>query len=333
MKKFFASFLIMLMLFSVTAFASSGTYYLEDLELKITVPEDYYVITRETPESDPVFDLFGVSYDDIISQFKRDSIYFNALPSEGGEEIVVTMQSNIIDSFNDFSDSELLSFVPEIESQYRNMGFTVSDYELYDHPQAKFIKIYFKDAAGSVYGLQYYTIYDSMAMNFTMRSYNGSITYSQEDIITDAVNSIEFSYDSSSDSYDSGYVDDYDSDNDDSDDYTIGATTDEPVSPIVIILIIALVVIFAVVIIVVIKKKPKQMPAPNYNPARPPYNPAANQQFNSAPNQPFGNNNNPSAPTFNSNPTNNTVSSFCPYCGEKLSGNSAFCSKCGAKIK
>ena len=61
------------------------------------------------------------------------------------EEIVVTMQENTIDNFSSFSDDELKILASELEKEYVNYGISVTDYQIYHHPQTKFIKIDFKD--------------------------------------------------------------------------------------------------------------------------------------------------------------------------------------------
>ena len=49
---------------------------------------------------------------------------------------------------------------------------TITSYDIYEHSQAKFIRIRFTDTTNSVYGLQYYTNYDVKTINFTLRSYS-----------------------------------------------------------------------------------------------------------------------------------------------------------------
>ena len=106
-------------------------------------------------------------------------------------EIVITITENKIRSFNAFNDAILLSLfdssIPKIEKK----GFCVSDYEIYEHPQIKFLKVYVADKLKTFQGVTYYTIYNYRAIGFTMRS-QGALSEKQEKVIQDLVDSIKF---------------------------------------------------------------------------------------------------------------------------------------------
>ena len=108
------------------------------------------------------------------------------------EEIVVTMTAGIWDNLSVFSDTTIKTLASALISGYEDYGIVVLDYDVYQHSQAKFIKIYFTDATNSVYGLQFYTTYGAKAMNFTMRSYSGELSKKQEETITNIVDSIKY---------------------------------------------------------------------------------------------------------------------------------------------
>ena len=172
--------------------AASNTYDLDELELKVTIPNDYSVITRDTPASDPIFSDLGTTKSAIVSQFETNNIYLNAISNTYNEEIVVTNMKNSLSNFSLLSDTVLNTFASTMANQYKDYGIDVSKHEIYQHSQAKFIKVYFTDTANSVHGLQYYTIYDGKAMNFTMRSYEGSLSSRQETTIKTIVDSIKY---------------------------------------------------------------------------------------------------------------------------------------------
>lgn len=169
-----------------------GVYQLKDLELQVTVPKGYIVITRNTPESDTTFSKLGVTKSDITSKFESSNIYLNAISNIYNEEIVVTNIKSIISNFSLLSDTILNVFATSFVKQYKDYGVDVLKYEIYHHSQAKFIKVYFVDEENSIYGLQYYTIYGSKAMNFTMRSSEGQISARQESVMQTMVDSIVY---------------------------------------------------------------------------------------------------------------------------------------------
>lgn len=174
------------------ALAAVDTYELSELELEITIPSEYTVITRDISASDPIFSELGITKSDLISQFETSSIYLNALSHTYNEEIVVTMTENGLSNFNSLSDTTLNILISTLSKQFADYGINVSKYEIYQHSQTKFVRLYFTDTANTVHGVQYYTIYNGKAMNFTMRSYTGSLSSRQEATIEAVVDSIEY---------------------------------------------------------------------------------------------------------------------------------------------
>ncbi len=200
MRRFFAVTITIVLLlaipFNISVFAASNTYKMDELGLEVSFPSDFTVITEDISSSDPIFDRLGTTKSALISQFKSGNIYMNAIPNNSStEEIVVTMTNGVFDNLSVFSDGTLKTLVSSLTKEYENYGITVTKYDIYQHSQAKFIRIYFTDIANSAYGLQYYTNYGAKAMNFTMRSYNGPISSRQESTIKTVVDSIKYNTD------------------------------------------------------------------------------------------------------------------------------------------
>lgn len=200
MRRFFAVTITIVLLlaipFNISVFAASNTYKMDELGLEVSFPSDFTVITEDISSSDPIFDRLGTTKSALISQFKSGNIYMNAIPNNSStEEIVVTMTNGVFDNLSVFSDGTLKTLASSLTKEYENYGITVTKYDIYQHSQAKFIRIYFTDIANSAYGLQYYTNYGAKAMNFTMRSYNGPISSRQESTIKTVVDSIKYNTD------------------------------------------------------------------------------------------------------------------------------------------
>lgn len=175
-----------------TVFASSTTYRVDELGLNVSIPDKYSVVTRSTSADDPIFERLGISKLNLDYQFELSNIYLNAVSSDLSEEIVVTMIQSTIRNFNLLSDTTLSEWVSEIENEYNKYNTFISKYEVYQQEQAKFIKIYFEDTGQPVYGLQYYTVYENKAINFTIRSYSGAITSLHEETIKSIADSVRF---------------------------------------------------------------------------------------------------------------------------------------------
>lgn len=196
MKRFIICVLILTFVFTVCytdiVFATSNRYYIEEMNLHVTIPSGYSVITRNILSDDPIFNDLGTTKSVLIKQLEENHIFLNALSDTYNEEVVVTMTPNIFTNFSLLSDTVLNTLASGFINKFADYGIDVSNYEIYQHSQAKFIKLYFTDAAKTVHGIQYYTIYNSQAMCFTMRSYEGGLSPRQETAIKTIVDSIKY---------------------------------------------------------------------------------------------------------------------------------------------
>lgn len=181
-------------IFQMSAIASTDTYQIKELDLSVSIPNIYTVFTRNTKSNDPNFADFGLKKGDLQTYFETNNIYLNAISNYFNEEIVVTMSTaeSPISDLNLFSSTELNIWFSTLKEQYEAFGVSVSDMSIYNHYQAKFIKIYFNEVSTSTYGLQYYTIYNNRAMNFTLRSYSKEIKPIQETTMKTIIDSIEY---------------------------------------------------------------------------------------------------------------------------------------------
>ncbi|HHX37842.1 MAG TPA: zinc ribbon domain-containing protein [Clostridiaceae bacterium] len=187
--------IICALLFSFPAYAVNATEYeLEELGLTVSIPSDYVVFTRSISDDDPNLSAYGLTKDGLSSLMTERNIFLNGWDKEINQEIIVTMIGSSLVDFNLFSDMELTTLASTFEDGYKNAGLTVIKTEIYNHAQAKFLKIYISQPNGSdtVYGLQYYTVYDNKAINITMQSYSGKISSSQEAILKKIVDSAHF---------------------------------------------------------------------------------------------------------------------------------------------
>ena len=175
---------------AITAYAASTTYTVSELDLSLDIPSEYLTFTRETEENDPLLAELGISAADLIAYLESEDIYLDAIHPEGIEELIVSMTDNEINNFEEIGDDALLTMIPAMEEEYSNYGIAVSGCEIYHHAQVPFFRIYFNTEDNSTYALQYYTIYDHKAMNFTLYSYTGPISEAQEIAMQNIVDTI-----------------------------------------------------------------------------------------------------------------------------------------------
>ena len=174
--------------------AASDQYAIPELDLTISIPTEYDVFTLGMSSNNPLFSDYGTTKADLEAQFIASSIYLDAISPARNEEIVVTMTDSPLPNLNGMGDTTLMTLAAALVNEYTNYGITVTDYDIYHQDQLAFIQIYFHDAEETVYGLQFYTVSNEQAMNITLRSYEGSISDSQENTICTVVDSICLDY-------------------------------------------------------------------------------------------------------------------------------------------
>jgi len=162
-----------------------------EMGISLVTPENYRAHTQAAPADDEIFASFGVDGQAMLDHFTQNSIYYNAVYPTGSDEIVVTMTANVLESFAAFSDADLLGMESAFSEQYASLGKILDSIEVVPHPVFKMLRITFHDEAGTTYSVQYYTIHNYQAMNFTFHSYQGPAAQELLDMLEDFVASIE----------------------------------------------------------------------------------------------------------------------------------------------
>lgn len=172
-------------------------YQLDALDMSVEMPSDYVVFTRDISAEDPNLDAYGLSKADMETLMEERSIYLNAWDEDINFEIIVTMTDSSLDDFNLYGNTELNTLASSLKAGYAGSSAAVSSFDIYQHEQAKFIRIYFNQPGdyGTVFSLQYYTVYNNQAINIAMHAYSGTIDSSRELILKRIVDSVHFGTD------------------------------------------------------------------------------------------------------------------------------------------
>lgn len=170
-------------------------YELAEVGISIELPEDYITITRETPADDPAYEAFIWDKETMDALFEQQESYLNSSSLDYSKEISVTMAPMpLIKDFSWLNEANLETLAASFAPVLEEMGGTYLRSELYQHSQAKFIKIYAEATLdGSSYDvLKYYTVYDSKAININFFSYVEDLGEEEEMLIKAVVDSVRF---------------------------------------------------------------------------------------------------------------------------------------------
>lgn len=186
------AFLLIMVLFSGAVFATSATYNLDELGIRVTIPSDYWVVTRDTPADATVFNVLDITKDEWLEWCNSEDSYLWAYNSTYGEQINIVVREWNGRSFDIQSETELEIIAEDVADSLAVNGAAVSHYELYQNPQVKFIKMYLSKAKEAIYYLQYYSFYDGNVMIISMSSDSGEISSRQEETIQSIVDSVRY---------------------------------------------------------------------------------------------------------------------------------------------
>ncbi|MBR2879871.1 MAG: hypothetical protein IKC02_04295, partial [Oscillospiraceae bacterium] len=178
-------------LLSVPAFADGTNYYLEELDMRISIPDEFDVFTRDTKSNDPLLKKHGLTDLDYMYE---NNWYMEAYDLSSELQIVVMMTESTLDDYNNLSDSTMDALLSELPAMFEGGRFDFIEGDIYNHKQTKFIKMYLseRNSTDSVYSLQYDTLLDGMSITIALNSYAGKIGSAEEALAAEIVDSVSF---------------------------------------------------------------------------------------------------------------------------------------------
>lgn len=190
-------FIAMLLIFTATAkIAFAKSYNFEDLDLTLEVPEDVFVLTKDTPSNDPLWGKAGIT--DVATELKNyEQMGVQAVfVAEDGQSKVTLLKKESSENkevFNFLSMTEeelneyLTNLISDDSTEYK------STIEKYSHKQTPFFRMEIKslDEANPVNELIYGTIINGYSLTFDVYKNTGYIT-NEEELIKQLVDSVNF---------------------------------------------------------------------------------------------------------------------------------------------
>lgn len=203
MKKGISLFLAALLALTALAgpaLGESKTYELPELYLSLDIPEEMMVFTREMAEDDIGLLVLEMTPEQLRQDFESKNVYMNAMSLDPIYEIIVTMLdyegSQEIFDFNTLSDHQLNEMAQMLldGEAAQGRGFIYENYRLEKKDQARFMALDLRQEAGgsTIYGRQYYTIFNGQAINITLQSYTGPISGEMSETAEGIMDSLRF---------------------------------------------------------------------------------------------------------------------------------------------
>lgn len=199
-KKFFCIFAVCLLLLLANP-AKAADLFMETLDLEITVPDGWYILTRDTDPDDPVFEAIGSDFSTMANFFEENGIYLNIVSPDFATEIAMTISENEysqeVFSYSDFSDQEFESLVQEMKLEAFSSGDFLSgpyNFDIYQTEQLNFITydMVQSNTLGSPSTKHYITIYNGKAYGFNFFCYDGDCSDEDQAIANEVIDSLRF---------------------------------------------------------------------------------------------------------------------------------------------
>lgn len=188
--------LVLMMTISVfNVFAVDNSYYIEELKMNINLPSEMVAVTRQSPETDKYYSLFGIDYETSIAEFERENIYLRGMYQDSSKVLNVTMlsddQSQLIGDYNNLDDSQLVDVETVLLQQDSYTSCTIERYDdnIYMNLQ------YTTEVNGNtVYATQYNTVVGGNYINITLIPANGQqLTSDDYQMLNKVISSVSFS--------------------------------------------------------------------------------------------------------------------------------------------
>ena len=187
--------LVLMMTISVfNVFATDTSYYIEELKMNIDLPEEMVAVTRQSPETDKYYSLFGIDYETSIAEFERENIYLRGMYQDSSKVLNVTMlsddQSQRIGDYNNLDDNQLVDVENVLLQQDSYTSCTIERYDdnIYMNLQ------YTTEVNGNtVYATQYNTVVEGNYINITLIPANGQqLTEEDYQMLNKVISSVSF---------------------------------------------------------------------------------------------------------------------------------------------
>ena len=199
MRRLTSLLLGMFAMFFVTQIAHAEeytTYHLNELTLnfEIDIPANTHIITRDTPEDDPIFAKIGTTGEELLGYMEGNNIYLDIVFQDVLSEIVVIMSQSAISDFSELDEDYFDTIRESMTGSSSLMGMT--NYETCDYTREplRYIVSTFEveqDVLPS-YRKQYYTAYKGTALHFLLISYSPEDLEEQSEVLKQIVDSVRF---------------------------------------------------------------------------------------------------------------------------------------------
>lgn len=163
MRKCFMMMVLMLVLvpgFVAHAEGNKQDYTINDLNMTVSLNQDWYTLTKNTMLSEEELDLLGMSQTEFEDFFTNNQIDLYSTSEDF--DFFIRSNDSDINNLNNYSDQEINSLADEIARNTSSL-----EYQLWKNKNLTYIESSYYDSINSLYIYEFYTVVNRKNITFS----------------------------------------------------------------------------------------------------------------------------------------------------------------------
>ena len=165
-------------------------YSLEEIGIDISIPAEYIVFTRNSPDNNLFFEEYPASKDKIISNFESTDVYFKAMSRDKTHEITLFYTPAKVSDISARTAENIITKdkIEATKNVYTSEGVTAKDIFLFNFSGIPFFNIITENPMS----IQNITIYKSNDLLLTITPIHGEMKEEYKTILNNVTRTIKF---------------------------------------------------------------------------------------------------------------------------------------------
>lgn len=178
--------LILFLSFTAISFALDNSYKLKDLELNISFPDEWIVITKDNYMENPKLKELDITEEYMENFFATSKAYLDAA-KDNLEIFIRSIDSDLNNNLSDRNNSDIGEFAQALIDKTG-----ANDYEILENNDIKYVKSNYIDKSYGYDIIEYVTVVNNKNITITVQNLTSVSTDEQKNEIERIVKSIKF---------------------------------------------------------------------------------------------------------------------------------------------
>ena len=179
---------LLIIMFVMPLMVLGKEYTLDDIGVKITFEDDFYVFTRDNYQNNETLKKLGITEEYMYNFFYNNKAYIDVVPKSFAYDLVINVVLENLDMTNlsNYPDGMINEFSKDVLKTVPD-----AEYSIYTNGQYKFMRISFFDKTSNMYIYRYYTVFDIKGISFHIQKAS-AITEEDKQVLDNAIKTVKF---------------------------------------------------------------------------------------------------------------------------------------------